>query len=200
MTASLAVKTELSQRDSPFGYPLIQGGCMKPIFEMLAAYNGTTNTELVSILSELTDEDLARKIGGFFLSIVCTLNHILMADIVWLRRLVHAVPELKGLKHELPEYQASSLSDTPWPTFPMIRPVRDLVDGQLVDAATAIPEASLTERITYRNTRGEKQEKTLSVVLLHVFNHQTHHRGQIALMLDELGVENDYSNLISKFG
>ncbi len=35
-------------------------------------------------------------------------------------------------------------------------------------------------------------------VFLHLFNHQTHHRGQISVLLDQLGVENDYSNLISK--
>lgn len=42
-------------------------------------------------------------------------------------------------------------------------------------------------------------QKTVWLVFLHLFNHQTHNRGQIALILDQIGVDNDYSGILDKF-
>ncbi len=164
----------------------------------LARYNRLTNRELEGILTGLTEEQLTRPVGGFFQSVVRTANHILLADITWLQRLTGNVKTIASLKGEVPVTDEFGFEAIPWPHLNGYLPVRRLVDDILVRVVEMIPRSQRTEIFAYRRWNGEQRESSVGNVLLHVFNHQTHHRGQIALMLDELGVENDYSNLIWK--
>jgi uncharacterized damage-inducible protein DinB len=86
-----------------------------------------------------------------------------------------------------------------WDSLAVFQPVREKADGLLERAVQAIPTARYPQFLEYRNIKGEPQRKVLRRTLLHVFNHQTHHRGQVAALLDRFGVDNDYSNLIWKF-
>lgn len=164
----------------------------------LARYNSLTNVELGQLLSNLTEEQLTRTIGGFYNSITRTANHILLADIVWLRRITRGVSDVAALESELPEVDKFDFDAVPWPHLDRYLPVRETVDALLERLVAMIPDAKRTVPFSYVRANGNQYENLIAHVLLHVFNHQTHHRGQIALMLDELGVENDYSNLIWK--
>ena len=172
---------------------------MKELFVTLAEYNRRTNQEVMKILQGLEPEQLGRRIGGFFGSIIGTANHVLLSDIAWLRRFAHGSSALSEVQDEIPDIKANLLTDTPWTDLASLRPVREAVDALLQRTVDTIPQHELSLQLRYVDSRGDYYEKTLWVALLHVFNHQTHHRGQIALMLDELGVENDYSNLVWKF-
>lgn len=164
----------------------------------LARYNSLTNVELGQLLSSLTEEQLTRTIGGFFKSITRTVNHILLADIVWLRRITRGVSDVAALESELPKVDKFDFDAVPWPHVDRYLPVRETVDALLERLVAMIPDAKRSELFSYVRANGKQYESLIGHVLLHVFNHQTHHRGQIALMRDELGVENDYSNLIWK--
>ena len=165
---------------------------------ILVRYNRLTNVELGQLLSKLTEEQLTLTIGGFFESIIRTANHILLADIMWLRRITRGVRDVAPLESEIPETVPFDFTSVPWPRLEQYLPVRETVDALLERLVAMIPVANRTVRFSYVRGNGEQRDSVVGHILLHLFNHQTHHRGQIALMLDELGVENDYSNLIWK--
>jgi uncharacterized damage-inducible protein DinB len=151
---------------------------------------------MLAILRALTDEQLTRDLGSYYHSIIGMLNHVLLADIIWLRRLAGFLPELAELGPATPDVQFETLSDVVWGTLDEFEPIRAQVDDTLKQAVATFPDAELSSRFQYKNREGMAQDKVGSQILLHVFNHQTHHRGGIATMLDILGIDNDYSNLV----
>jgi len=171
---------------------------MKELFELLAEYNAKTNQELLGILGAQTPELLSRPAGAYHGSILGVLNHLLQADAIWLRRLAHQLPELGFVPPELPAFKVG-LKDVVWDSLPVFQPVREKVDELLRRAVREMAPARYPEILEYRNIKGEAQRKVIWRILLHVFNHQTHHRGQVAALLDQFDVANDYSNLIWKF-
>jgi uncharacterized damage-inducible protein DinB len=172
---------------------------MKELFELLADYNDKTNRELLGILAAQPPELSSRPAGAYHGSILGVLNHILQADVLWLRRFAQGLPELGFLPAELPAFKLQGLKDVTWASLPVFQPVRQKTDELLGRAVRAIPPSRYPEILEYRNIKGEAQSKVIWRTLLHVFNHQTHHRGQVAALLDQFGVQNDYSNLIWKF-
>ena len=172
---------------------------MKETFVLLADYNAVTNRELLQILREVPEEDLSRDLGSYFASILGIMNHIVVSDVSWLERFSAALPELSVLQKELPRFEIKKLTDVIWPDLHSFSPVREHVDGLIGQAFQALPEERYTSTLRYNNWRGQEQEKIAWRAFLHFFNHQTHHRGQVSVLLDRLSVKNDYSNLIWKF-
>jgi uncharacterized damage-inducible protein DinB len=172
---------------------------MKETFVLLAEYNAVTNREVLEVLRGVPKEDLSRNLGSYFASILGIMNHILVSDVAWLRRFSKALPELSALGKDLPTFELKTLTDVIWPELDSLSPVRERVDGVIVQAFQALPEERFTEVLRYQNWRGQEQEKIAWRAFLHFFNHQTHHRGQVSALLDRLSVKNDYSNLIWKF-
>jgi uncharacterized damage-inducible protein DinB len=125
------------------------------------------------------------------------LNHIISADLVWLTRFKHHFPNLSTLEHRLLPYQPESLSAIVYPTLDEHREARREVDELLRAFTEDVDEGALGQQFTYTNSRGSERTVDLGGAALHMFNHQTHHRGAIAQILDELDVENDYSNLLA---
>lgn len=172
---------------------------MKDTFVLLADYNAVTNRELLEILRGVPEEDLSRDLGSYFASILGIANHILVSDVSWLERFSKALPELSSVGKDLPTFELTKLTDVIWPDLDSFSPVREHVDGVIGQAFQALPEERFTAVLRYQNWRGQEQEKIAWRAFLHFFNHQTHHRGQISVLLDRLSVKNDYSNLIWKF-
>lgn len=112
--------------------------------------------------------------------------------------MARGVDAVAALESQIPETIAFDFDAVPWPRLDRYLPVRETVDALLERVVATITVASRSVQFSYVRANGEQRESHVGHVLLHLFNHQTHHRGQIALMLDELGVENDYSNLIWK--
>jgi uncharacterized damage-inducible protein DinB len=172
---------------------------MQELFDLLAEYNAKTNREMLAILGAQPPELAGKPAGAYHGSILGVLNHTLQADVLWLRRFAHQLPELGPVAKELPDFKLRSLKDVVWDTLPVFQPVREKVDELLRRAVRDLPPARYPEILEYRNIKGEAQRKVIWRTLLHVFNHQTHHRGQVAALLDQFGVGNDYSNLIWMF-
>ncbi len=176
---------------------------MQEIFQLLADYNARTNAELLAIVaSKLPEEQAARDLGVYYGSVLGTLNHLAVSDVTWLRRFAgqfsELAPILPGLP-ALPELKPQTLKDRPWPTLAAFQPVRAAVDEAIREVFRLLPPEAYRATLQYRNIRGEEQRKIAWRAFLHLFNHQTHHRGQVAALLDQLAVENDCSNLISKY-
>lgn len=172
---------------------------MNELFQLLAAYNKQTNDEVLGILSGLPAEQLARDVGSYYGSILGVMNHILVSDLVWLRRFTAGISSLQAFAAELPAFTLKGWKDIVWNSLEAFRPVRAATDELIGKAVAALPAEALNAVLRYQDIRGKQQEKPAWRALLHFFNHQTHHRGQVSVLLDQMSVTNDFSNLIWKF-
>lgn len=141
---------------------------------MMASYNGWANRRLFDACAKLNDADFGAGLGAFFGSLRGTLNHVLVADRIWLAR-------LRQEQFERPELDAM-----PFEEFQKLRVARETLDEELRDYVASLDENELAELIsyTYGDNRSCRQER--SSALAHVFNHQSHHRGQCHAMLTRL--------------
>lgn len=172
---------------------------MKEVFNLMAHYNRKTNLEMLEILDKAAPEVSTKETGSYFHSIIGILNHLMNGDIAWTKRILAQYPQLAAETGELPEAPNPTSQVLTWKDLESLKPVRTAMDDSLTRLVGAIPEAALQDDLKYRNFKGEEQSKKLWLVLQHVFNHQTHHRGQISVLLDQASVPNDYSNLAWKF-
>ena len=145
-------------------------------FERFAAYNRWANHRLYEAVASLPDDAYRRDRRAFFGSIHGTLNHLLVGDRVWLGRITGAPSGIDDLATVLYEERDA------------LRAAREGEDARLVEVVRAIDDARLETDLVYADMRGEPQRTPLTLVLAHVFNHQTHHRGQIHDMIGQDGV------------
>ena len=135
-------------------------------FKQLAAYNGWANARLYAAVATLPDEAYRRPIGLFFGSLHGTLNHLLGVDRLWLKRLTGTGDHpgrLDAIVHE---------------DFRDLTRARSAEDKRIIAVVSGYDGAVLKSRHQYHTTSGQPQEQVLADILLHFFNHQTHHRGQ----------------------
>ncbi|MBO6784296.1 MAG: damage-inducible protein DinB [Alphaproteobacteria bacterium] len=140
-----------------------------------AAYNRWANARLYDACAGLPDAEYRRDRGAFFGSIHGTLNHILVADRIWLGR-------IEGRDSGLKQLDAILFED-----FAGLRAAREAEDARIVALADGLDAARLGSDLAYATTSGAPQSTPLRAVLAHVFNHQTHHRGQAHDLLFQIG-------------
>lgn len=168
----------------------------KQHFELLARYNQWMNDNLYRAASTLSPQDLAQTRGAFFGSILGTLNHIMVADITWLSRIRsrhHSVAALHALD-SLPV--PSALNQILFADFAGLWNARRTLDEVILRFIDEVPVEILEGALHYRNMRGDKLSKKLAAVLIHFFNHQTHHRGQVTTLLSQAGVDYGVTDLV----
>ncbi|WP_235611248.1 DinB family protein [Pseudoalteromonas luteoviolacea] len=156
----------------------------------MALYNQRMNCQLVTAAKTLNNSQLIEDKGAFFGSILGTFNHLIIGDMIWL---------LRFAKHSN-RYQALiQLSELPYPTSlddilydqlePLIK-VRKQLDQAILDwVKYEAQEADFHRTLTYSNTKSEVSEREFSELVSHMFNHQTHHRGQVSTLFSQLGVD-----------
>jgi uncharacterized damage-inducible protein DinB len=172
---------------------------MKELFQLLSKYNAQTNAEMVGILEKVPAEQVTKDVGSFYGSILGLLNHMLVADVLWLKRFCKQFPALEVIKPKLPAFHMEGWKDIIWPSFAALKPVRSNVDEAIKQAFDLLSEKDYGSVMEYKGWDGKNMKKTSWLVFLHFFNHQTHNRGQIAVLLDQMAVDNDYSNILGKF-
>ncbi len=151
---------------------------------------------MMAVLDGLTPEQMSQDLGSFYKSIIGMLNHMLRSDIGYLRRWAGFFEELSEIASSLPEMRTLSYEELEWETYDNWKPVRTMVDDLIKQAVDLITEDHINERVSYIGWRGEEVNKDMYHLMMHLFNHQTHHRGGIAVLLDILGVENDFSGMM----
>ena len=172
---------------------------MKELFQLLSKYNAQANAEMIGILEHLTAKQIATDVHSFYGSILGLLNHILVSDVLWLKRFRKQFPELEPINPKLPSFHMEGWKDIIWPSLALLKPIRTAVDEALKQACDLLTEKQYASVMSYKNWDGKELQNTVRLILLHMFNHQTHNRGQIALILDQMAVENDYSGILDKF-
>jgi uncharacterized damage-inducible protein DinB len=134
-------------------------------FRQLAAYNHWANIRIYGAALEMPEQQYRRATGVFFGSLHGTLNHLLLTDRIWLRRLTGT--------GEHPDRLDAILFDD---RRALLR-ARLAEDARLSNFVAGRSEADLTQPVEYRTTSGKPYSQPLQDILLHLFNHQTHHRG-----------------------
>ena len=172
---------------------------MKELFQLLSKYNAQTNAEMMGILEKLPADQLTKDVGSFYGSILGLLNHILVSDVFGIKRFRKQFPELEPINPKLPAFRMEGWKDIIWPSLAALKPIRTAVDEAIQQACELLTEKQYASVLTYKNWDGKTMQKPSWLVLIHMFNHQTHNRGQIALILDQLSIDNDYSGIIGKF-
>jgi uncharacterized damage-inducible protein DinB len=133
----------------------------------MARYNRWANQRLYAACRELPEEDYRRPRRAFFGSLHGTLNHILVGDRLWLARIEsRPAPALK-------------LDDQPCATLDELASARAAEDARMIELVDGYQEDEVGRTISYRRvTRPDAVTTPLHLCWLHLFNHQTHHRGQ----------------------
>jgi len=154
-------------------------------FPMLAAYNAWANRRLYEAAAALPDADFRADRGAFFGSVHGTLNHLLVADRIWMRRFTGE----GGVADRLDAILFEDLGD--------LRRAREAEDARILGYVDALSEAALAGLLRYRTiSRPADIEQPLAPALMHFFNHQTHHRGQVHALLTGLTGEAPSLDLI----
>ena len=149
---------------------------MKQHFMMFAAYNAWANRRLHDAASELTDEEFRRDVGAFFGSLMGTLNHLVAADRIWMKRFTG--------EGDPP----ASLDAIIEPDLTKLRALREAEDRRIIDWIGQLSPEAIAGRFTYMTVTDMRTvSQRLSPALDHFFNHQTHHRGQAHMILTVLG-------------
>ena len=170
---------------------------LSPHFQLMAHYNQWMNDNLYTACARLDAADLNADMGAFFGSIAGTLNHLLVADTIWLKRFGNhpgAFPSLEPL-NELPAPER--LGQILYPDFDDLRQARrdmDAIISQLCEEAT---DDDLHTPLSYTNTQGKPFRRSFGMLLQHLFNHQTHHRGQVTTLLSQKGVDVGVTDLLA---
>lgn len=145
-------------------------------FQMLSDYNRWANERIYAACADLTEDEYRADRGAFFGSAHRTLNHILAADRIWLRRITGQGAAPTALNAILFEDLAS------------LSQARAAEDQRIIEVVGSLTEAALQQVITYTPVSTPVPvTEPLSPVLAHIFNHQTHHRGQVHTILTSLG-------------
>lgn len=156
---------------------------------LLAEYNRWMNQSLYAAASTLPEPELTRDRGAFFGSILQTLNHIAVADMIWLHRFATVAPQpwLEAALQAWP--YPGSLRQQVAQTLPELRTCRESLDAIIIEWASKLTEDQLAQKFSYANMAGQKLSKHYGSVIMHFFNHQTHHRGQASTLLFQAGVD-----------
>lgn len=171
-------------------------------WRLQARYNAWFNDRLYTSAEALTDAQRKEDRGAFFGSIHATLNHLLVADRIWLRRFracaLEAGWEATMLDDEvlrLPEgVKLDSQLHADWDE---LGEARRRLDAALEAWVAAMPAGFPRGTMRYATTAGKPREHAAWLAVTHFFNHQTHHRGQVTTLLMQAGVDPGVTDLIA---
>ena len=149
--------------------------------QRMARYNRWQNQNLYGVADTLGDAERRRERGAFFGSIHKTLSHLLWGDQIWMSRFTTDVPRPQG---GIPD--SVSLYDD----WDGLKRERVAFDATMIAWAERLDPAWLATDHTYYSG-GAKRDITAPrwQLVTHMFNHQTHHRGQVHCMLTQAGVK-----------
>ncbi|WP_026362865.1 DinB family protein [Methylopila sp. M107] len=149
---------------------------MQSHWTMFAAYNAWANERLYAAVLALPASTFRAETGAFFGSICGTLNHLLVTDRIWMKRFTG--------QGEAPDRLDAILHDD----FASLSEARAAEDRRICDWIAGLSDADIAGVVRYRRvTTPDVIEQPLAQALAHLFNHQTHHRGQAHALVTRFG-------------
>jgi uncharacterized damage-inducible protein DinB len=171
-------------------------------YRFLARYNQWFNQRLFDACESLTDEQRKQDRGAFFGSIHRTLNHLVVADQVWLKRFRQCsldqgwqVTSLGDAVLDMPS--GTGLNSVLFDDWSALRAKRVQLDAAIEQWTSELPDGFAQSTMRYANSTGVQRVHPAWQALTHFFNHQTHHRGQVTALLMQAGVDPGVTDLIA---
>lgn len=143
----------------------------------MAAYNAVMNERLYAAAARLDDAERRRDRGAFWGSIHRTLCHLVWADRMWMSRFDgwETPPVGVGDSADLIEH------------FGALEAARLDADARISAWALRIDQAWLDQDQTWFSGAAQREfTMPRTFLVTHMFNHQTHHRGQVHALLTGL--------------
>lgn len=164
---------------------------------LMASYNQWMNAKVYESAKGLSEEELSADRKAFFGSILGTLNHLAAGDRVWLQRLARHPAQYPALEpiRQLPTPER--LDQLLFPDFQALAAHRVWLDQIIINWARSVTESDLDHPLHYKNMKGVAAEKDSYGLIMHFFNHQTHHRGQVTTLLSQAGVDVGSTDLVA---
>lgn len=164
---------------------------------LLATYNAEMNQRVYHAAQKLNAEQLTQERGAFFGSIVGTLNHLVVADTIWLQRIAQHPAHFPALRTVNGWPKPHTLSQSLVIDLASWWERRSSLDQLIKQFVLEISAADLESDLHYTSTEEKANCKPLRHILLHFFNHQTHHRGQISTMLFQAETDVGVTDLLA---
>jgi uncharacterized damage-inducible protein DinB len=153
---------------------------------LMANYNAEMNRRLYRAAARLSDAERNADRGAFWHSIHGTLAHILWGDTQWMSRFDGWPKPEVGLKQS-----AEICAD-----FPSLQARREAADADIIAWAKRVDEGWLAEDLVWFSGAANKElRRRKGPLLVHFFNHQTHHRGQAHALLTACGQDTGDTDL-----
>ena len=162
---------------------------------LLASYNADMNSRVYAAAATLSPDALAADRGAFFGSILGTLNHIVAGDTIWLQRFQGHPTSFRALAPMKEIAPPTGLTHVYSDDLGVLRKHRERLDAIIEALAAECSDQDLAQPFSYKNSRGAFRKKFGSL-LLHFFNHQTHHRGQVSTLLSQANVDIGVTDLV----
>lgn len=164
---------------------------------LLAEYNQWMNQKLYACAAQLSEEQLKADKGAFFGSLFGTLNHIAVADTIWLRRMARHAACAPLLTAIMDISTPPSLDSLLYSDLKSLHEYRQWLDQLIIHFVDNLPAQALSEGLSYANMQGVQSTRNLYALLTHLFNHQTHHRGQATALLFQMGIDPGSTDLLN---
>jgi uncharacterized damage-inducible protein DinB len=157
---------------------------VKDNFELMARYNRWMNEKLYQVCAAIPDEERKKDLGAFFKSVHITLNHLLYGDKAWMDRFIGRPFAVTVIGEDLHQ------------NFEKLRADRRAMDQQILDWSHTLSPQWLDAPFEYTsNVDGKTRVLPAWVLVMHMFNHQTHHRGQVTTLIKQLGYDPGITDL-----
>jgi uncharacterized damage-inducible protein DinB len=163
---------------------------------LMATYNEWMNAKIYEAAGSLTDDELSADRKAFFGSILGTLNHLVAGDTVWLQRFARHPASHLALHPILQRPPPTSLDQLLYPNIRELSAQRVWLDQMIVEWSRSIVESDLDHVLSYASMKGVPADKDFYGLVMHFFNHQTHHRGQVTTLLSQAGVDVGDTDLV----
>lgn len=165
-------------------------------FILLARYNQLMNQRQYAASATLSQNQLCEDKGAFFRSVLGTLNHIMVGDIIWLKRFAEHPSSREPLSYIRDIEKPAKLSSVLFTDLDRLKAEREKIDEIILGWVTALKHDDITECMSYTNMAGNIFNKPYASLIHHLFLHQVHHRGQVTTLLSQYGVDFGETDII----
>jgi len=165
----------------------------KDFLALFAKYNKTVNQKMNEIIKALSKEEWNKDLGGFFKSVRGLCSHLYICDFNWLKRFSN-LRNFSVFKETLFAREPYSFKEILFADMDEYLTSRPLLDERIIAFINDVDEKDLSLQLKYSDSEGNTYERNFGGLVMHSFNHDTHHRGMISLYLEMLGRENDFSS------
>ncbi|MDP4183491.1 MAG: DinB family protein [Bacillota bacterium] len=170
---------------------------MKEYLVHLMKYNQSANNQVIKLLADLNESDRNLDRKSYYKSLQGLFEHIVGAELFLQKIIKASLPEISGLDHKYMDFKLEP-GNSILHNFSELKTALETFDSALIEMTESLKDEDM-EKIVLFNHPKIKLEYKLGVIIMQCANHGTHHRGQISQILDEMGIDNNFSSILPKY-